>query len=125
MANNLHSIRNEKIISQTADDQTKTRSVCLEIFISPESDFFDGHFPSFKLFPAVAQIYLADRFAKQYLGLEGFVKKMKRVKFPSPIVPGTSVLLNLEVDGIHGILSFSICDCCQKDKVYSSGTAAI
>lgn len=125
MCANLHSIQNERIVSQSSDAQSKTKSVCLEVFISPESDFFDGHFPAFKLFPAVAQIYLVDRFAKKYLGLEGFAKEIKRVKFPSPVMPGATVLLSLEQDLLSGTLSFSICDSVQKDKVYSSGTAVL
>ena len=125
MCANLHSIQNERIVSQSSDAQSKTKSVCLEVFISPESDFFDGHFPAFKLFPAVAQIYLVDRFAKEYLGVQAFTKELKRVKFPSPLLPGARVLLSLELDQAFDTLSFSLCDCEQKDKVYSSGTAAV
>lgn len=125
MSENLHSIQDGKLVFKDVDDSAKTKKVCLEVCIPPQSDFFDGHFPSFKLFPAVAQIYLADRFAKEYLGVQAFTKELKRVKFPSPLLPGARVLLSLELDQAFGTLSFSLCDCEQKDKVYSSGTAAV
>lgn len=123
MAENLHSIQDEKIISQSFDEVSNTKKMCLQVFVSEKSDFFDGHFPSFKIFPAVAQIYLVDLFAKKYFGAEGFVKEIKRVKFPSPMLPETSVLLNLEYNEQKRSLFFTLCDAFQKDKIFSSGTA--
>ena len=125
---NLHSIENEKVLSQTSDAASKKKSVSLEVFIPLESDFFDGHFPSFKIFPAVAQIYLADRFAKKYLGVEGFAREIKRVKFPSPVLPETRILLALELDETCAekkSLSFTLSDFTDKSKIYSSGTAIL
>ena len=46
---NDHDIHDEKVISR---DET---SVVLEFVIPGSSDFYDGHFPQYKLLPAVAQ----------------------------------------------------------------------
>ena len=62
-------------------------------------------------------------FAKKYFGAEGFVKEIKRVKFPSPMLPETSVLLNLEYNEQKRSFFFTLCDAFQKDKIFSSGTA--
>ena len=62
MDTNLHSIVDEKIIEKTED------KITLEFVIPETSDFFDGHFPEFKLLPAVAQFEVITRFSKKYFG---------------------------------------------------------
>ena len=56
MSENLHDIVDEKVLSQSGD------SAEIEFFIPASSDFFDGHFPEFKLLPAVAQFEIITRF---------------------------------------------------------------
>ena len=46
---NDHDIRDEKVVSR------EENAVVLEFVIPASSDFFDGHFPQYKLLPAVAQ----------------------------------------------------------------------
>ena len=55
METNLHSIVDEKVIEKTED------KITLEFVIPETSDFFDGHFPEFKLLPAVAQFEVITR----------------------------------------------------------------
>ena len=50
-----HSIDNEIVVDRS------NASVTLELFIGKESDFFDGHFPQFKLIPAVGQFELVSQ----------------------------------------------------------------
>lgn len=96
-----HSIENEKIISRTED------SVELEFLIPAECDFFDGHFPEFKLLPAVAQIQIVTRFASEYFDVPCTVSRAKRLKFLSPVLPDTNVCLSLSVEKEKKSVSFS------------------
>ena len=57
---NLHDIKDEQIISK------EEGKVVLEFVIPASSDFFDGHFPEYKLLPAVAQFEVVTRFSRKY-----------------------------------------------------------
>ncbi|MCK9171070.1 MAG: hydroxymyristoyl-ACP dehydratase [Treponema sp.] len=116
MIENLHAIENEEILEQTED------SVELRFCIPAESDFFDGHFPEFKLLPAVAQFECVTRFAKKYLGTQRYVPRIHRIKFSAPIRPDTVVELKLELNREKSTVSYSLWDAEKPGKVYSSGT---
>ncbi|MCR5218045.1 hydroxymyristoyl-ACP dehydratase [Treponema sp.] len=109
-----HSIENEKIISRTED------SLEIEFVIPAECDFFDGHFPEFKLLPAVAQVQIVTRFASEYFGTGPFVFRAKRLKFLLPILPDSKVGLSLAVNKEKKSVTFSFLKN-QKD-CYSTGT---
>ena len=72
---NDHSINNEKILEQTED------SVVIEYLIPETSDLFDGHFPEFKLLPAVGQFENITRFAKKYFKVARWTPSIRRMKF--------------------------------------------
>lgn len=115
MDENSHSVENEKIAERAEN------SVKLEFTIPAESDFFDGHFPEFKLLPAVAQFEIVTRFAKKYLGTERAVTKINRIKFSAPIRPGAVCALSMERNSAKNSVTYSLCDANSK-KAYSSGT---
>ena len=79
MAVNFHSIENEKVLEQ-ADDK-----VTLDFVIPATSDFFDGHFPEFKLLPAVAQFEVITRFSRKYFKTQRYIPTIRRIKFSAPI----------------------------------------
>ncbi|HAH62775.1 MAG TPA: hydroxymyristoyl-ACP dehydratase [Treponema sp.] len=116
MSENLHKIENEEILSRTED------SVELRFCIPASSDFFDGHFPEFKLLPAVAQFECVTRFAKKYLGTQRYVPRIHRIKFSAPVRPDTTVQLKLELNKEKHTVSYSLWDAKKSEKVYSSGT---
>ena len=62
MSENQHSIENETIVSKTED------AVVLSFTAPASCDFYDGHFPEFKLLPAVGQFEIVTRFSKKYSG---------------------------------------------------------
>ncbi len=68
------------------------------IHVDANSDFFDGHFPSFKLMPAVAQIDLVAHLASQAFSIPLAVKKIKRVKFTEKILPETDLLIYIKME---------------------------
>jgi 3-hydroxymyristoyl/3-hydroxydecanoyl-(acyl carrier protein) dehydratase len=116
MSENLHKIENEEILTRTGD------CVELRFCIPASSDFFDGHFPEFKLLPAVAQFECVTRFAKKYLGTQRCVPSIHRIKFSAPVRPDTTVLLKLELNRERSTVSYSLWDAAKSERVYSSGS---
>ena len=49
MNSNNHDIKDEQVVNQAENE------IYLELVIPAYCDFFDGHFPEYKLLPAVAQ----------------------------------------------------------------------
>ncbi len=113
---NTHDIENEKIVLQ------EENKIALEFVIPSSSDFFDGHFPEYKLLPAVAQFEVITRFSKKYFGTQRYVPSIKRIKFSAPIRPGTKIHLELTKNEAKGTVSFNMSDAEVQEKVYSSGS---
>lgn len=113
---NLHSIENEKVISK------EENKISLEFVIPLASDFFDGHFPQYKLLPAVAQFEVITRFSRKYLGTQRYVPNIKRIKFSAPIRPDTRITLELIKNTARGTVTFTMADADVEGKIYSSGS---
>jgi len=116
---NLHDITNEQVISQEAD------KVTLEFVIPASSDFFDGHFPEYKLLPAVAQFEVVTRFSRKFFKTQRYVPNIKRIKFSAPIRPDTKIRMNLSHNTAKGSVTFEISDANVEGKVYSSGSFSV
>ncbi|WP_407396475.1 hydroxymyristoyl-ACP dehydratase [Treponema sp.] len=113
-----HSIENETVISK--DDS----SVMLEFVVPKESDFFDGHFPQFKLLPAVGQFELISRFSKKYFHVSRGISSIKRMKFSAPILPDAKVRMKLDFNAEKNSVAFKLWSSADEAKVYSSGVFA-
>lgn len=113
---NLHDIKDEQIISK------EEGKVVLEFVIPASSDFFDGHFPEYKLLPAVAQFEVVTRFSRKYFGTQRWVPSIKRIKFSAPIRPDTNIHLELTYKAEKQSVTFNLSDANVEGKVYSSGT---
>lgn len=113
---NLHDIKDEQIISK------EEGKVVLEFVIPVSSDFFDGHFPEYKLLPAVAQFEVVTRFSRKYFGTQRWVPSIKRIKFSAPIRPDTKIHLELTYKTEKQSVTFNLSDANVEGKVYSSGT---
>ena len=116
---NDHDIKNEEIITR---DET---SIVLEFLIPASSDFYDGHFPQYKLLPAVAQFEVITRFSRKYFGTQRYVPNIKRIKFSAPIKPGTKIHLDLTFKKEKSTVTFNMADANVEGKVYSSGSFAV
>lgn len=116
---NDHDIRDEKVISRDENN------VVLEFVIPASSDFFDGHFPQYKLLPAVAQFEVITRFSRKYFGTQRYVPNIKRIKFSAPIKPGTNIHLELTYKKEKSTVTFNMADADVEGKVYSSGSFAV
>lgn len=113
---NLHDIVDETVLEK-ADNK-----VVLKFEIPSSSDFFDGHFPEFKLLPAVAQFEIITRFSRKYFGTQRYVPSIKRIKFSAPIRPDSVIRLELTHNADKGSVSFTMADFNDAEKVYSSGS---
>lgn len=116
---NDHDIRNEDVISK------EENAVVLEFVIPATCDFFDGHFPQYKLLPAVAQFEIITRFSRKYFGTQRYVPNIKRIKFSAPIKPDTKIHLELTYKKEKGSVTFNMADANVEGKVYSSGSFAV
>ena len=116
---NDHDIRNEDVISK------EENAVVLEFVIPASCDFFDGHFPQYKLLPAVAQFEIITRFSRKYFGTQRYVPNIKRIKFSAPIKPDTKIHLELTYKKEKGSVTFNMADANVEGKVYSSGSFAV
>lgn len=116
---NNHDIDNEQILSR---DES---SVVMEFVIPKTSDFFDGHFPQYKLLPAVAQFEVITRFSRKYFGTQRYVPNIKRIKFSAPIKPDTKIHLELTFKKEKNLVSFNMADAVVEGKVYSSGSFGV
>ncbi len=116
---NDHDIRDEVVVSK------EENAVVLEFVIPASSDFFDGHFPEYKLLPAVAQFEVITRFSRKYFGTQRYVPNIKRIKFSAPIRPDTKIRLELTYKKEKGSVSFNMADAKVEGKVYSSGSFAV
>ena len=116
---NDHDIKNEDVISK------EENAVVLEFVIPATCDFFDGHFPQYKLLPAVAQFEIITRFSRKYFGTQRYVPNIKRIKFSAPIKPDTKIHLELTYKKEKGSVTFNMADANVEGKVYSSGSFAV
>ena len=116
---NNHDIKDEVVVSRDEN------SLALEFVIPASCDFFDGHFPQYKLLPAVAQFEIITRFSRKYFGIQRYVPNIKRIKFSAPIKPDTKIHLELTYKKDKGSVTFNMADANVEGKVYSSGSFAV
>lgn len=116
---NLHDIVDEQIVAK------EDGKISLEFVIPVTSDFFDGHFPEYKLLPAVAQFEVVTRFSRKYFGTQRYVPNIKRIKFSAPIRPDTKVHLDLTYKSDKQLVQFNLADADIEGKVYSSGSFTV
>ena len=115
---NDHGISDGKVLHQSEDQ------VELELVIPEGSDFFDGHFPQFKLLPAVGQFEIVTRLARSHFKLKNGITHIRRMKFSSPIFPNSRLLLTMDLDRKKHTVTFSLADFLDRDKLYSSGISS-
>ena len=116
---NDHDIRDEVVVSR------EENSIALEFVIPASSDFYDGHFPQYKLLPAVAQFEVITRFSRKYFGTQRYVPNIKRIKFSAPIRPDTKIHLAMTYKKDKGTVTFNMADANVEGKVYSSGSFSV
>jgi acyl-coenzyme A synthetase/AMP-(fatty) acid ligase len=97
-------IKREEVINLFTDNkfildkvvEKDENSVTLELTLPPGSPYFDGHFPSFRLLPAVGQTEIVLRLANEYLDTGINASQLRRFKFTNFILPSYTVRVKLE-----------------------------
>ena len=112
----FHGIPKETIVSK------EDGKVVLKVQIPASSDYFDGHFPEFKLLPAVAQIDLTAHFASEYFGSPLPMQGIKRLKFSDKILPDSVVLFKIQLN--NGKITFEIRSE-DESVLYSAGSYTV
>jgi len=110
----MRELEREKVLERSGD------RVALEFVIAAESRYFDGHFPEFKLLPAVAQFELVVRMADRYFGTGIDVARLRRIKFSTVVLPGTVVRMELHYREQKKEVAFSLMNP-ARDITYSAG----
>lgn len=90
------------------------------ILIPADHPCFEGHFPGYPIFPAVAQLDLVLDQLQKVMQRSLTLSEIKRSKFPAPILPGMRVHLALKVEG-----STVFWKIFSDDKTYSQGTVQV
>ncbi len=70
----------------------------LDLEVSADCPWFEGHFPIQTILPGVVQIGWAVHFACELHGLQPNVSALEQIKFKRPILPGARLTLHLTPD---------------------------
>lgn len=103
---NLQESPNFKVFKLHRDGSSLT----VKLLFPVTSDFYDGHFPEFKLLPAVVQVNMVLLLARNFLKVPKEIVKINRTKFTSPIFPDVPVELKINYDEEKGKLTFGFTD---------------
>lgn len=101
----------------------ETGAFTVKLKFPATSDFYDGHFPTFKLLPAVVQVDMVVKLAHALLEVPKNLQKIQRTKFASPIFPDVPVNLSVTYNTERCKLSFAYTD--DAGKSLSSGTLTL
>ena len=95
-------------------------AVKLKLVFPDTSDFYSGHFPTFKLLPAVAQVDMVVMLGHALLGTSQTVQRIQRTKFSYPILPGVPAILEMTYKAETAKLAFSYT--LEEGRALSGGT---
>lgn len=98
------------------DREISRDGIVYKIFFSDRCNFFQGHFPEFKVVPGVLQLYLAKEFANIHFNLTLGQGQYKKIKFSNVIEPNNIINLKLEKSDKYVYYEFY-----SDIKKYSSG----
>lgn len=93
----------------------------ISLSIPSSSSYFDGHFDSFKLLPALGEIDIVCNVSEEIVGRKLTVIRINRTKFTSPIKPEMVVTLALDYSK-GGVVVFTYRDLnesvCSRGFIY-------
>ena len=76
--------------------EKEAHTVTLELSITENLFYFQGHFENHPVIPGVVLIDWASQFGKQFFGIDGLFYAMKKIKFHHLIHPNNLLKLKLE-----------------------------
>jgi acyl-coenzyme A synthetase/AMP-(fatty) acid ligase len=93
----------EALLRQRSDTQ-----VTLDLHISTDLLYFQGHFPGTPILPGVVQLDWALTLGRQYFNLPPVFLGMRALKFQNVIRPGSDIVLELKYEAASSALSFRL-----------------
>ncbi|OCG18198.1 ApeI family dehydratase [Gilliamella sp. WF3-4] len=84
----------KKFVKEKTINISKT-SVDIELTISPDLFWFEGHFKSQPLLPGVAQLNWVIHYTKKYFDKSLNLRSVDVIKFQCPIIPKDRLMLRL------------------------------
>ena len=88
-----------RVLSLTGDES----QVLLQLEISPDLDWFRGHFPDQPVLPGVVQLHWAVLVAQACYNLADTPKEIKRLKFKNIVTPPQTLQLTVSLRGSYEI----------------------
>ncbi|MEJ0098394.1 MAG: AMP-binding protein [Pseudomonadota bacterium] len=85
-------------------------SCTVELWVSPTTPYFSGHFPGQPILPGVAQIDWLVWLSRELLGIEGGFAGLELAKFRRIIRPGSRLRVSLDDDVARGFTAYQILD---------------
>ena len=70
-----------------------------DFVIAADHPCFEGHFPGFPIFPAVAQLSLLAEALSLFEGKRCWIDSLSSAKFLKPVRPDTTVVVELKLRG--------------------------
>lgn len=94
-----------KVWPQIVAEQQSEDQVILQLVVSEDLDYFQGHFPQAPILAGVVQLHWAVEYAKSKFDLQSFdVKNTEVLKFQVVIVPGQPLTLTLTKKSANKVL---------------------
>jgi len=85
----------EPLVSAVQRDGSRLE---VSLHFPADSVFFDGHFPSFRLLPAVVQVDWVMRLVRRHLGITENLQEILRLKFSRPILPEAPLRVEIQFE---------------------------
>lgn len=104
-----------EILSITTESDCISR---IDMRITPELEYFAGHFPGLPILPGVVQLHWAIVYGQQYTLAAGIFLGMENIKFLAVVQPGAQLCLSLNWQPQKQALLFEYT---SEAKKYSSG----
>src|SRR5450830_36424 len=92
---------------QTLVQRSETQ-VVLQLHVPEDLLYFQGHFPETPILPGIVQVNWAWELGRQYFDLPPHFLGMQALKFQCVILPGASVMMELEHDREKNALAFRL-----------------
>lgn len=104
---NLLFQRDKRVPRVLRAHRLSSSEVELTLDISARLPWFKGHFPAQPIFPGVGLTWVVHQLSKQWLGIDLTFAGLSAIKFQTPILPGTQVVMALKWLPEKSALKFS------------------
>ncbi|MBI3897948.1 MAG: beta-hydroxyacyl-ACP dehydratase [Gammaproteobacteria bacterium] len=98
---------NPLLAPQILHETRADAAVRLRLRLTPDLEFFAGHFPDWPILPGVVQVHWAIALGQRYLGVTGVFRGLDNLKFHRVTPPETELDLDLQYHVERNLLAFA------------------